>query len=1195
MGLSTELLRGDGNIRALSSAVKNGEDAVVCGLSDTQLRHFCHILLHETGKKGLYIAWNEMQARKAYDDFKHFIPEGLVLMPNREVMLYDVSARSFEQTHGRVKALESILSDDFKLVVASAEAMMHYLTPPARYGKLTMVLKPGMSMPMEEIVSRLMEMGYEREEQVEGRGQFAVRGGIIDLFAIGSDLPCRIEFFDVEIDSMRLFAADTQRSVERVQSLAVHPAREILYTHSEVPAIAERLRNDLNATCSKISADKGDVLKKNMEEYIEKLSDSHWFTGADKFIPYILPEPSTLFDYLGEGRLVFIEDPSRAVSRIENERDDHYRMCETLAEKGMLLSGSFKLHHDSDYLFGKATNSPFIMFQPFDAYDASVNVFSERSSICRLINVKGVTLAPYAGHIDMLTADIKTWSDHGMRTVILASTPERVKRLADEIAVSFSDIVARPDIFWGDTENELSEMFDAKALRHGQDPFAGHKVLVATGALQNGFQYPEKGLSVVCESDLEAGKTSKHRKRKSSEGQRISAFTDLKPGDYVVHQSHGIGVYIGLEQLLVEGVRRDYLKIAYKDNGALFIPSAAMDLIQKYIGSEGREPRLHKLGGQEWNKAKTKVRESLKELASQLINIQAERQAQKGFAFSPDTEWQRQFEDMFPFEETPDQLKCIDEIKRDMEAGGVMDRLLCGDVGYGKTEVALRAVFKAVLDGKQVAFLVPTTVLASQHFDNFRRRFAGFPVKVEMLSRFRTEADHRQVIRDLRSGKADILVGTHMILSGAVQFKNLGLLVIDEEQRFGVEHKEILKTRHPGVDILTLTATPIPRTLNLSLSGIREISTIEDPPLERYPVQTYVLEYREDIVRDGIAREMARGGQVFYLFNRVRGIQTCVSTVRRLAPDARVGYAHGQMGERELERVVNSFAEKEIDVLVCTTIIESGIDMPNVNTIIVEDSDRLGLAQLYQLRGRVGRSNRLAYAYLTFRKDKVLNELAEKRLKAIREFTEFGSGFKIAMRDLQIRGAGNLLGAEQHGHLETVGYEMYLRLLDEAVAELKGVESTQKINEVTVEFQISAVIDSSYISDEEQRISMYRSIAVIRTEEDLRDVKDELIDRYGEMPVETSRLLEIALIRNLADSCGLSSVKDRGIAVEMAFSSGHKLDLKRIGELMDKWRGQLMLSAGKHPHLLYKLRDEAPEVRLNYIKILLQRLQKLKT
>ncbi len=1197
MGLSTELLRGYEKTHDMLAALKAGQDIVVTGVSDTQQRHLCHVLMHESGKKGLYIAWNEMQARKAFEDFQHFMPDGLVFLPNREIMLYDIAARSFDQTNERVQALERILRNDYRLLITSAEAVMHLLTPPDVFREQAVCCRVGENIALDDLVGHLLEMGYEREEKVEACGQFALRGGILDIFPSGVALPCRIEFFDVEIDSMRFFSPETQRSVDRVEELTVYPMREVVYRREDIPDIARRMMDSLHRASQKLHPESRETLEKNIRGAIAKLEDSHYFTGADKFIPFMLPQPASIFDYIGPGGLVFMDDPQRALERMDNERNDHFSICETLSEKGLLLPDSFEMHHETAMLFGKSSASGFVSFLPFvaDAHAGSPIAMLSRPNPYAIFAIRGLTLAPYAGHLDLLYEDMRKWTAKGMKTVVLVASEDRVKRLSEELRTASIAHTADPKQTWADTRTDLVSVFQTDKKGSHTDLFPSALVLVAVGALQNGFQYADLQLTVVTESDMEAGRGKKVKVPRKLQGQKIAAFTDLKPGDFVVHQNHGIGCYVGLEQLVVDGVRKDYLKITYKDNGALFIPTTSMDLIQKFIGSEGREPRLNRLGGAEWTKTKARVRESLKELAASLIKIQAERQQRQGYRFSPDTSWQQQFEDLFPFEETPDQLKCVADIKQDMESASVMDRLLCGDVGYGKTEVALRAVFKAVMDSKQTAFLVPTTVLASQHYENFLKRFAGFPVKVEMLSRFRTDTEHRQILRDLRSGKIDVLVGTHMMLSEKVQFKDLGLLVIDEEQRFGVEHKEAIKMRYPNVDLLTLSATPIPRTLNMSLSGIREISTLEDPPLERYPVQTYVLEYREDMIRDAIYRELARSGQVFYLYNRVRGIQARAHSIETLVPEARVAYAHGQMGERELERVIHAFHEKEFDVLVCTTIIESGIDMPNVNTMMVEDSDRLGLAQLYQLRGRVGRSNRLAYAYLTYRQDKVLTEIAEKRLKAIREFTEFGSGFKIAMRDLQIRGAGNLLGSEQHGHMETVGYDMYLRLLDEAVSELQGHPAQHTAMDVTVEFAVNAYLDTHYIPEEEQRIEMYKTIAVIQNETDYSDVLDEMTDRFGDPPPEAQQLMDIAMIRNMAAACGFASVRDKGDLVEFVFMDGALYPLEKIGEIMKGWKGRVLFSAGKHPYLSLRVKGEGMETKLANIKILLQAMQKLKS
>ena len=1154
-------------LRRIPDCVRTGTETVISGVSDTQRRHLAYWISHASGSKGVYVAWNEMQARQALSDLSFLTGGRAVLLSNREIMLYDIEARSFEQTYDRISALVRILTRDYDFVVTSAEAILHFLMPPDQLKLHILKLRTGDSITIAEIEEKLLEMGYERGEKVEGKGQYAVRGGILDIFSVNSDLPARIEFFDIEVDSIRAFSPETQRSVNTMDEMTIYPAREIIYTRKQIPQITGRIQKALEESLLKVSPDMRPILKKNINRFLEKLQDSHYFTGVDKFMPFLLERSANLFDYIGSNDLIFFEEPARAMERMDNEQDELHNICETLLDKGMVLAESFSMLFDGRKIVKSIEKRPVVTLSAFEDSHSITGNPAVR------VQVDGSSISPYSGKLDLLFEDIGKWALSGYRVYILIASEDRVERFIGELQ---------------------EKNIQAADIRRYSDWPEGFRVAVAYGGLQSGFIYHDEKLVVVTESDISAGRLKQGKRKIHERGRRISSFTDLKPGDYVVHQAHGIGVYNGIEQLVVEGIRKDYLKIAYKDGGSLYIPTTNMDLIQKFIGSEGREPKLNKLGGAEWAKTKSRVKESLKALAESLIRLQAERRSMKGYAFSPDTVWQRQFEEAFTFEETPDQLKCIDEIKQDMESDMIMDRLLCGDVGYGKTEVALRAVFKAVMDGKQVAFLVPTTVLCSQHFENFKQRFSGFPIKVEMLSRFKTDSEQKNIIRELKSGKVDVVVGTHMLFSGDVRFKDLGLLVVDEEQRFGVTHKETIKSRYPFVDTVTLSATPIPRTLNMSLTGIRDISTIEDPPKHRYPVQTYVLEYRDDIVRDAVSRELARDGQVFYLFNRVHGIHSRVTHIQNLVPEARIGYAHGQMGERDLERVVQSFLEKEFDVLVCTTIIESGIDMPNVNTIIVEDSDKLGLSQLYQLRGRVGRSNRLAHAYLTYRKDKVLNEIAEKRLKAIREFTEFGSGFKIAMRDMQIRGAGNLLGPEQHGHMETVGYDMYLRLLDESISEMKGELPKRGDYETSVEFKTGAYIDSGYISDEDQRIDMYRSIASVDDDDGAMDIRDELIDRYGDIPDETVRLIDIALIKNRAASLGFSSIKEKEDMVVLSYSDSAGIDLKTIGELMGKWRGKLMFSAGRQPYLSLRKKDDNEQEILSNIKILLHDLQKLK-
>lgn len=1166
MKLITSVMKNSEKINRLAGLAKAGTDSIIHGVSDSQKRHIANTIAEMSGLKGLYVAWNEMQARQAYLDLSYLTGDKALYLSNREIMLYDVEARSFEQTHGRIASLARILNDDYKFIVTSGEALMHYLMDPEDFGKQLVTIKPCDTVDGSFLEMKLLEMGYEREEKVEGRGQYSKRGGILDIFPVNCDMPCRIEFFDIEIDSMRWFSEETQRSVEQCDELNIYPAREIVYSRDQIGGIAEKIRKALAETLPLISEELRPLLSKNIGRYIEKLQDNHYFTGVDKFIPYLLEKKASLFDYLKGRHLVFFEESRRTQERMNNEQESLTNLCETLLEKGIILNGTFSMLFDMETLIERAKNNSIITLEALD------DDYQITGRDALRFEISGASVGAYNGRLELISEDIKKWTVEDYRVAILCSSKERIQKVTEDLREYgvVASIGQEYDI-WPDDVS----------------------VLAIEGQLQTGFVYSDEKLVFLSESDITVSR-SRSKRKAYEKGKRISSFTDLKVGDFVVHQAHGIGIYNGIEQLVVEGIRKDYLKISYKDGGSLYIPTTSMDLIQKYIGSEGREPRLNKLGGTEWAKAKARVKESLKALADDLIRIQAERSNSKGYAFSPDTVWQKQFEDTFSFEETPDQLRCVEEIKKDMESETIMDRLLCGDVGYGKTEVAIRAAFKAVMDSKQVAFLVPTTVLAAQHYETLKKRFSGFPITVGMLSRFRSESEQKAIIRDVKSGRVDILIGTHMILGEAVKFKDIGLLIIDEEQRFGVEHKEAIKVRYPKVDILTLSATPIPRTLNMSLSGIRDISTLEDPPEHRYPVQTYVVEHRDDIIQSAINRELARGGQVFYLYNRVRGIQSKMAQLQGLVPEARIGYAHGQMGERELERIIQSFLDKDFDVLVCTTIIESGIDMPNVNTILVEDSDRLGLAQLYQLRGRVGRSNRLAYAYLTYKRDKVLSEIAEKRLKAIKEFTEFGSGFKIAMRDLQIRGAGNLLGSEQHGHMESVGYDMYLKLLDETITELKGKAATNRAADTSVELLASAYIDSAYISDEEQRIDMYRTIAAVEAQEDILDIKDELIDRYGDIPKETELLIEIAYIKNLAAKLGFTTIKEKDDAVLFIFAEYGGLPLERIGELMSKWKGKLMFSAGKQPYLSLRTKGYKPHEVIENIKILLQDLEKLK-
>ncbi len=1144
-------------VELLDYLKKYNKPVTVVGPSDSQKAHICHALSQHSHKKGIFVAFNEMQARKLFEDFSFFLGNDVLFFPAREIMLYDVEAKSYDTAYQRIRALDRILRGDYRMVVTSAEAVSHKLVSPDLFKECILEISLNARLDLSRLARRLVMMAYEKTEIVEKAGQFAIRGGIIDIFSIDSEYAVRIELFDDEVDSIRQFDINTQRSVDRLERARIIPAREVIYPAERTEEILREIRSDLSSHAKKMPG-----LSQKIDGDMERMKEDHYFPGIDRYIPYILASPFFLTDYAAEA-YVFIDEPVRQKQRVENILLEHFEICRGLMEKARLLPRSQDIYFDYENQLSALEKRQTINLN-------TINVDSQAARSSRIFSVPCKQMGSFQGHIDLLCASIGQWKSRNCRIIVLSGTRGRGERLGETllskgIATAYTDDI--------------------------HAPVAPGQVVITHGSLHKGFEYPSIGFVVVSDKevfgqDRKPGKVSSRHK-----GSKINIFTELNVGDYVVHEAHGIGQYVGIEKLVVEGVKRDYLKIRYQDTGFLYIPTNQMDLIQKYVGSEGKSPKLSKLGGTDWLKTKNRVRESLKDLAGELIKLYAQRQAARGFAFAPDTVWQKQFEEQFPYEETDDQLKCIDEIKKDMESGRLMDRLLCGDVGYGKTEVAIRAIFKAVMDGKQVAYLVPTTVLAQQQYVNFVERMKDFPVTVNMLSRFRTQSEQKKILRDVKAGNVDVLIGTHRLLQKDIHFKDLGLLVIDEEQRFGVTHKEKLKNLRPDVSVLTLTATPIPRTLHMSLVGIRDISVIEDPPEERYPVQTYVMEYNRDVIQDAMLRELSRKGQVFYLYNRVRTIDLKASEIQAMVPDARVAVAHGQMEERVLEDIMFSFIKGEFDILVCTTIIESGLDMPNVNTIIVEDADRMGLAQLYQLRGRVGRSNRLAYAYITYKKDKVVAEIAEKRLQAIKEFTELGSGFKIAMRDMEIRGAGNLLGPEQHGHMETVGYDMYCRLLDEAVRELKG-EPLQKNNaEVTIDINVSAFIDDSYINAEARKIEMYKKIASIQDQQDVLDIVDELTDRYGDIPEAVLNLVNIAYIKAIAGSLGFTAVQEKNDAILLPIGGMKNINIEAIGKTAAKYKRQLLFNAGASPYLMYRIAGVNRSQLLDNIKIVLQDLK----
>ncbi|MCR4436430.1 MAG: transcription-repair coupling factor [Clostridiales bacterium] len=1145
--------------------IKTGNTPVgIEGPSDSQKAHIAYGLCQHLKRRGIFIAFNEIQARKMYEDFSFFFGDDVLLYSSKEVMLYDIEAKSYEAVFQRLNALDRIVEGKYRFIVTSIEAAAQKLIPKDEFSGCILNFTLDGTADLTAVAQSLTAMGYERVDTVEGMGQFAVRGGIIDIFPVNSEFALRMELFGDEIDSIRRFDIMTQRSVDRLENVRVIPAREVIYPVEKRDAIIRHIKNDLGEYIEKIRGrsrpERIRQVREKVEADVERLENDYYFPGIDRYIPYIIDRPVGITDYVDKDVLVFLDESARQRQRLETMSQEHLETCKSLMEKGHLLPGSmdlfFKPEDIKDSLHARKTVYLSTLHSDVKALDGGVS-----------FNIASKLLGSYQGHMELLTEEIKNWKKNRSRVLVLSGTKSRGERLVESFRSSGLESVYVED-----------EKFQ---LHPGQ-------VAVTRGSLNKGFEYPAAGFVVISDKEAFGGNRRPRRLHTGNKGAKINLFTDLNPGDYVVHQAHGIGQYVGIEKLAVDTVKRDYLKIRYQEGDYLYIPTNQLDLIQKYIGAEGKQPRLNKLGGSDWAKTKKRVKESLKELAGELVDLYAKRRSLQGHAFSRDTVWQRQLEELFPFEETEDQLRCIDEVKADMERPMPMDRLLCGDVGCGKTEVALRAVFKAVMDGKQVAYLVPTTILAQQQYNTFKERMKDFPVTVDVISRFRSPAEQKSILKGVKAGTVDVLIGTHRLLQKDVRFKDLGLLVVDEEQRFGVTHKERLKNINPQVDVLTITATPIPRTLHMSLVGIRDISVIEESPEERYPVQTYVMEFDSDVIRDAINREMGRSGQVFYLSNRVRSIHKKAADLQALVPDARIAVAHGQMDERQLEDVMSAFISGEFDILVCTTIIESGLDMPNVNTIIVEDADKMGLAQLHQLRGRVGRSNRLAYAYITYKKDKVLSEVAEKRLQAIKEFTELGSGFKIAMRDLEIRGAGNLLGPEQHGHIESVGYDMYCKLLDEAVRELKGEKICDTEDEIIIDLNVSAYIDDSYIRTETRKIEMYKKIASIQDVQDAMDIQDELVDRYGDLPEAVRNLITIAYIKAMAAELGFSSVTEKNGSVILHLKKGKNLDIGAIGKLSAKYKRQLLFNAGTSPYLMYRPIGTDRNNLLENVKILLQ-------
>ena len=1130
--------------RSLLAAIDNGAcPAAFSGLSAVHRAHFAAGIRQELNRPVVVVCADEGEAERMARDLAALSGEAVRTLSAREFTFHNAAVVSRQYEHRRLSTLRALAAGECPLLVCTVESILQRTIPKTLLTQAAQVLRMGERHDLGELAGTLAAAGYTRCEQVEGVGQFALRGGILDFFSPAHPKPVRVEFFGDEIDAMGLFDPDTQRRIENLGAAEILPAAEVLPQFT--PGGYGGLLEGLDRLISQAKRRKGsETLVQTLEEDRERLAASTAFPAMDRYIALIYPVMATAADYFPEDAVVVLSESPRVAERGKSYLWQLGEDAKALMERGELAGELADFARTFEELTEVLADWPVCYL---DAFTSSRYPQRPRT----LLNLLTKQLPSYGASLETAVSDLAHYVSDGFRTVVLVSSEQRALNL---------QALLREQKMTTAVDFQLHEL-----------PGYG-KAVIAVGGLTAGMEYPVGRFAVLTEGQSLLGK--KRRSKPVTKRQKLGSYADLSPGDLVVHEHHGVGRFLEMTKMTVDGVQKDYVKIAYAGADVLYVPATQLDLVSKYIGSgeDAQETRkLSRLGGTDWEKAKTRAKKAVKDLAKGLIQLYAERQRQPGFAFSPDSPWMKEFEDEFEYAETDDQLRCIAEIKQDMEQARPMDRLLCGDVGYGKTEVAFRAIMKCVLDGKQAAILVPTTVLARQHYLTAKQRFAKYPVEIDVVSRFRTQAQMKDTLRRLEQGGIDLLIGTHRLFQKDVKFKDLGLLVIDEEQRFGVQHKEKLKELSKQVDVLTLSATPIPRTLNMALSGIRDMSTLEEPPMDRQPVQTYVLEHDWGVLSDAMRRELERGGQVYYLHNRVETITRTAARIKEmLGEDVAVAVAHGKMSQEELNDVMTRMSDGEVDVLVCTTIIETGIDIANANTLIIEDADHMGLAQLHQIRGRVGRSTRRAYAYLTYRRGKVLTEVASKRLGAIREFAEFGSGFKIAMRDLEIRGAGNVLGPEQSGFLLSVGYDMYLKLLEEAVLEERG-EKPERPTECAADLSVAASIPDRYVPSPEQRMDLYRRIAAIRSEADADDVMDELIDRYGDPPRTVNNLISVALLRADAARNGISQIDQKGANLNFYLD---QFDLQRVSALcgLEKYRSRLLFSAGERPYLALRLK-----------------------
>ncbi len=1152
----SKMLDSSFEFEELINCIKGREalPANIIGVSESVISHLVFCAHQKLSKPVLIIVPDGITARNILEDLQLFFDEDAMQFPERELIFYDIEASAQEILSMRLNILERLNNVNLPVVIATVPALLSATTPKSAFDEYKISFKVGEACDINSLAKSFVHLGYVREDMVEGKGQFSIRGGIVDFFSHSSENPCRIELFYDEVDSIREFDVLSQRSLDKIEGVTALPAGEFILDSDERNGLIDKLKLFLET--------EDHVVPVNVKRDIERLENSAHFPSIDKYIPLIYPEITTIMDYISKDSLVFVCEPARVS---ESAQSSGWQLGETVAgfiEKGIIPPIDSEWRYDYIDAVGRLSKGNLIGL-------SGLSHSSPDYKPKRILSITSKTQSIFHGKIEFFYDSVRHYKNNNYGVVILGGSPQKAKNIAqtlcdEEIIAGYVDNVTEPP-------------------KNGQ-------IIVTHGELNRGFEYPLINMAVISDKEIFGKDRKRKRKIMKKSHERLSSFTDLNVGDFVVHQNHGIGQFSGIKTMTVDGATADYLQIRFNGNDSLYVPTNQLDLLFKYVGKDGVNIKLNKLGGTQWQLTKQKVKKSCADMADQLIRLYASRQNIEGVAFSPNKEWHKDFDATFPYDETDDQLLAIDEVRSDMEKPRPMDRLLCGDVGYGKTEIALRAAFKAVMDGYQVAYLVPTTILANQHYKTFCQRMKDFPIKVEMLSRFRTAKQQRETVKRAKTGEVDIIIGTHRIIQKDIEFKKLGLLIIDEEQRFGVAHKERLKEIRNYVDVLTLTATPIPRTLHMSMIGIRDMSVLENPPKDRYPVSTYVLEYNAEMLKDGIVREVARGGQGYYLHNRVHTIDRVAAQIRTFAPDLRVAVGHGKMTENQLEDIMQQVLDGDVDVLVCTTIIETGLDIPNINTIIVEDADKMGLSQLYQLRGRVGRSNRLAYAYLVYKRDKALSETAEKRLRAIRDFTEFGSGFKIALRDLEIRGAGNVVGAQQHGHMDAVGYDMYCKLLGEAVAQLKGEPMPPEI-QTAVSLNINAFIPKDYITHENYRIEIYKKIAAIECQQDAYEVYEEIEDRYGNVPPSVANLIEIALIRSMAALNGIDEVMQKENGVIFSFSNEKQLDFATISKLIEEFKGKVLFSPSTKSYIT--LRQKGGGL-LNNIKSLLQGYKRLK-